>query len=92
MILTASNLGPTRPGVDPGKPFPATGPPLEVNSPVDVTVNGQAAEVMNKIGWPGLENVYRVDFRVPDGTATGIATLQLSAAWIAGAEVKIAVQ
>src|SRR5947208_13853791 len=28
-------------------------------------------DIVNKIGWPGLENVYRVDFRVPDGTAAG---------------------
>ncbi|MGH8245112.1 MAG: hypothetical protein ACREUU_01620, partial [Gammaproteobacteria bacterium] len=91
LILTATNLGPTRPGVDPGKPFPLN-PLPEVNSPVDVVVNGQAGEVINKIGWPGLENVYRVDFRVPDGTGAGIATLQLTAAWIAGSEVKIAVQ
>ena len=91
LIVTATNLGPTRPGVDAGKPFPLD-PLQEVNSPVDVLVNGQAAQVVNKIGWPGFENVYRVDFLVPEGTAAGMATLQLSAAWIAGSEVKIAVQ
>jgi len=91
LILTATNLGATRPGVDPGKPFPLT-PLLEVNSPLDLLVNGQAVEVVNKIGWPTLENVYRVDFRVPEGTAAGITILQLSVAWIAGSEVKFAVQ
>ena len=48
-------------------PGPATGVRLEirelhvnlvwpgevVNSPVEVTVNGKDAEVINKIGWPG---------------------------------------
>ena len=91
LIVMATNLGPTRPGVDPGKPFP-TDPLQVVNSPVDVLVNGQAAEVGNKIGWPGFENVYRVDVRVPDGIAAGMATLQLSAAWIPGAPVNIPIQ
>jgi uncharacterized protein (TIGR03437 family) len=67
-------------------------PLQEVNSPVDVLVNGQAAEVVNKVGWPGFENVYRVDFRVPEGTAAGMATLQLSAAWIPGSPVNIQIQ
>jgi hypothetical protein len=48
--------------------------------------------MINAIGWPGLVDTYRVDFRVPDGIATGMAALQLTAAWIAGSEVKIAVQ
>lgn len=91
LILSAANLGPTRPGLDPGQVFPLS-PLQEVNSPVDVMVNGQAAEVVNKIGWPGLENVYRMDFRVPEGTVSGIATLRLTAAWITASEVKIAIQ
>jgi hypothetical protein len=94
LIVAAANLGPTRPGVDPGKPFPPypDNPLQEVNSPVEVMVNGQAAEVINKIGWPGLENVYRVDFRVPAGTAAGMASVQLSAAWIPGPPVNIQIQ
>jgi len=91
LIVMATNLGPTRPGVDPGKLFPRE-LLLDVNSPVDVVINGQAAEVINKIGWPGFENVYRVDFRVPAGTAAGMATVQLSAAWIPGSPVNIQVQ
>ncbi|MBI3470113.1 MAG: hypothetical protein HY013_02000 [Candidatus Solibacter usitatus] len=91
LILTATHLGPTRPGVDPGRPFPPS-PLQEVNSPVDVLVNGQTAEVINKIGWPGLVDNYRVDFRVPEGTAAGTASLQLTAAWIAGPPVNIPVQ
>ncbi|MBI3683877.1 MAG: hypothetical protein HY235_26175 [Acidobacteria bacterium] len=39
LSLIATNLGPTRPGVDPGQPFPAS-PRQIVNSPLEVTVNG----------------------------------------------------
>jgi uncharacterized protein (TIGR03437 family) len=57
-----------------------------------VTVNGQDAEVVNGFGWPGLVDTYRVDFVVPSGLAPGTASVQLSAAWIAGNAVRIAVQ
>ena len=91
LIARASGLGPTRPGINPGQPFPLDAG-QEVNSPVVVSVNGQSAEMINAIGWPGLVDTYRVDFRVPDGITTGMAALQLTAAWSAGPEVKIAVQ
>jgi uncharacterized protein (TIGR03437 family) len=91
LIVRATGLGPTRPGIDPGQPFPLNAE-QEVNSPVDVTVNGQTAEVINKIGWPGLVDTYRVDFRLPDATATGMAAIQLTAAWIAGSTVNIPIQ
>lgn len=91
LILTATGLGPTLPGVDPGQPFPAN-PLQEVNSPVEVTVNGKPAEVINKIGYPGTTDTYRVDIRVPEGTAPGTATVQLSVAWITGSEVKVAIR
>ena len=91
LIAQATGLGPTVPGVDPGQPFP-TDAILQVNSPVAVTVNGRDAELVNGIGWPGLVDTYRVDFRVPEGTAAGTASVQLSAAWIAGTAVRIAVQ
>jgi hypothetical protein len=82
LILAASNLGPTRPGVDPGVAFPASGPLQEVNSPVEVFINGRPAEVVNKIGWPGRENVYRVDFRLPPDTVPGYLDVRLAAAWV----------
>jgi hypothetical protein len=44
------------------------------------------------IGWPGMNNVYRVDFRVPEGTVAGPATLGLSVAWINGPEAKFPVR
>ena len=63
-----------------------------VNSPVEVTVNGKEAEVINRVGWPGTYDLYRVDFRVPSGLPAGTATIQLTAAWIPAPEVKIPVQ
>ena len=91
LIVKATGLGPTVPGVDPGQPFP-TDTTVQINSPVAVTVAGKDAELVNSIGWPGLVNTYRVDFRVPDGTTTGTAAIQLSAAWIAGSAVNIPIQ
>ncbi len=92
-ILSAfvTGLGPTVPGVDPGSPFPAS-PLAAVNSPVEVTVNGRPAEVLAAVGYPGTTDNYQVNFRVPTDTAKGTATVQVSAAWIAGSEVRIAIQ
>ena len=64
VIVRATGLGPTRPGVNPGQPFPSDSV-QEVNSPVEVLVGGKTAEVVNKLGWPGSVDTYRVDFRVP---------------------------
>ena len=91
LSLFATGLGPTRPGVDPGKPFPAS-PLAAVNSPVEVTVNGRAAEVTAAVGYPGTVDSYQVNFRVPSESARGTATIQVTAAWITGPEVRIAVQ
>ena len=91
LIAKATGLGPTVPGINPGQPFPLDAT-QEVNSPVEVSVNGQSAEVINKIGWPGLVDTYRIDFRVPDGTAAGPAGVQLTAAWIAGSPSNIAIK
>ena len=91
LIARATGLGPTVPGVDPGQPFPTDAAP-QVNSPVDLTVNGQSAEVLNKIGWPGQMDTYRLDFRVPDGATAGMAAIQLTAAWIAGSSLNIPIQ
>jgi len=94
LMMSVSGLGPVRPNLDPGKPFPVwqAGKEHQVNSPVEVTVNGKAAAVTSAIGWPGMNNVYRVDFRVPEGTAAGTATLGLSVAWINGPDVKFPVK
>jgi uncharacterized protein (TIGR03437 family) len=86
-----TGLGPTKPGVDPGKPFPAS-PLAAVNSPVEVLVNGRPAEVLAAVGFPGAVDGYQVNFRVPSDTAKGMATVQVSAAWIAGPAVTINIQ
>jgi hypothetical protein len=91
LSLFCAGLGPTRPGVDSGQPFPAT-PLAVVNSPVEVKVNGKPAEVLAAIGFPGAMDSYQVNFRVPPDTSKGVATIQVSAAWIAGTPVSITVQ
>jgi uncharacterized protein (TIGR03437 family) len=63
-----------------------------VNSPVEVTVNGTSAEVLAAVGFPGTVDSYQVNFRVPSNAAKGAATVQVSAAWIAGPAVTIVVQ
>ena len=90
LIVSARGLGPTRPGIDPGASFPAT-PPQIVNSPVEVTVGGQRVEPINQIGWPGEQNLYRLDFRMPNTTGSTVP-VQLTAAWISGPAFTLPVQ
>jgi uncharacterized protein (TIGR03437 family) len=91
LSLFVTGLGPTVPAVDPGQPFPSS-PAATVNSPIEVKVNGNSAEVLGAGGFPGSVDGYQVNFRVPQDTAKGAATIQVSAAWIAGPKVQIAVQ
>jgi uncharacterized protein (TIGR03437 family) len=91
LSLFATGLGPVKPSLDPGQPFPAT-PPAAVNSPVNVTVNGKPADVLASVGFPGAVDGYQVNFRVPPDTVKGVATIQVSAAWVTGAPVSIMVQ
>jgi hypothetical protein len=91
LSLFATGLGPTRPGINPGQPFPSS-PLAVVNSPLEVTVNGKPAEVLGAVGYPGAVDGYQVNFRVPPDTAKGTAAIQVSVAWIAGASVNISVQ
>lgn len=63
-----------------------------VNSPVEVTVKGKAAEVLSAVGLPGTVDGYQVNFRMPPDAAKGPASIQISAAWISGAAVNIPVQ
>jgi len=48
-------------------------------------------ELINQIGWPGEQNLYRLDFRMPK-TSGSTAPLQLAAAWISGPTFTIPVQ
>ena len=91
LSLFATGLGPTRPGVTPGQPFPS-GLLAVVNSPIDVTVNGKSTEVLASVGYPGALDGYQVNFRMPSDTPKGTATIQVSAAWTVGAAVSILVQ
>jgi len=91
LSLFMTGLGPTKPGVDPGSPFPAS-PAAIVNSPVSVTVNGESAEVLGAVGYPGAVDGYQVNFRVPSDARKGTASVQVTAAWIAGPAVQIAIQ
>ena len=91
LSLFATGLGPTVPAVDPGQPFPSN-PLAAVNSPVDVSVNGKSAEVLAAVGFPGVVDGYQVNFRVPADAAKGMATIQVSAAWITGPPVNVPIQ
>jgi uncharacterized protein (TIGR03437 family) len=91
LSLFATGLGPTRPGVDTLAPFPSS-PLVAVNSPIEVAVNGKPAEVLAAVGFPGAVDGYQVNFRVPSDTVKGVATIQVSAAWVAGAPASIMVQ
>jgi uncharacterized protein (TIGR03437 family) len=92
LIARVSNVGPTTPSVNPGAAFSNSNTYSIVNAPVEVVVGTQAQDVMNKIGWPGEVNVYRVDFEVPPGTASGALNVQLRVAGIAGPAVQIPVR
>jgi uncharacterized protein (TIGR03437 family) len=91
LSLVTTGLGPTRPGVDPGQPFPSS-PLAVVNSPVAVFVNGKSAQVLAAVGYPGAVDAYQVNFQVPPDATPGPATVQVTAAWIAGPTVNISIQ
>jgi uncharacterized protein (TIGR03437 family) len=84
-------LGPTTPAVDFGQPFPAN-TAYAANAPVEVLINGQPSEVTYAGGYGGAIDGYQVNFRLPAGLSPGAAVLQLTAAWIPGAETRISVK
>jgi hypothetical protein len=90
LSMFATGMGPLR-GVVTGQPFPSN-PPATVNSPVEVLVNGNAAEVIAAVGYPGSVDGYQVNFRLPASVAKGSAAIQVSAAWIPSVAVSIPVQ
>jgi len=91
LSLIATGLGPTVPEVDLGLPFPSD-PLATVNSPITVTVNGEASDVLAAVGYPGAVDGYQVNFRVPSDAAKGVASVQVIAAWIPGPPVNINIQ
>jgi hypothetical protein len=88
LIVQARGLAPIA-GAKFGDPAPE--PPADISAPVEVLLGGRPAQVVNKVGWPGTVDTYRVDFRVPD-EASGEVDLKLSTAWIPAPVVKIAVR
>lgn len=91
LTLYATGCGPTGPTPDPGQLFQAS--PLSiVQSPLRITVNGVTAEVLYAGGYPGTEDTYQVNFRIPSGVAPGPAALHLTTAWISGKDVTMAVR
>jgi len=74
LTLFASGLGPTRPGVEPGQPFPTDALQV-VNSPVEVLVNGKPGEVLYAGGYPGAVDRYQVNFRVHSSFVATLVTL-----------------
>lgn len=91
LVLAAKGLGATDPLLSPGATFDSAELAV-VRAPVEVTVGGLSAPVLNQIGWPGTADTYRLDFMVPGGVAPGTASLSLSSAWIPGPEVQIPVR
>ena len=91
LSLFVAGLGPTRPGVDPGKPFPSS-PLAVVTSTVEVRANGKPAEVLGAVGLPGAVDGYQVNFRLPADTLKGLASLQVSAGMVADTSVKVMVK
>jgi uncharacterized protein (TIGR03437 family) len=92
LIARATNLGFTTPATNPGDPFPSSSDYREVAAPVELIVDGHTQDAINRIGWPGETNVYRIDFSVPAGTPSGMISVQLRASGIAGPTVSIPVQ
>jgi hypothetical protein len=91
LIAAATGLGPTIPGKQPQEMFPAEAL-QQVAAPIQVLVNGVAVNASNQVGWPGTAATYRVDFQMPDDAPSGMATLQMVAAWIPGQTVEIPVR
>ncbi|MBL8227085.1 MAG: hypothetical protein JNL98_01355 [Bryobacterales bacterium] len=92
LTIAATGLGPVKPNLLPPGAETFTSSPLqEVNGPVTVVFNGNELPAINKIGWPGERNLYRVDFQVPSGASTGTASLQVNVMWIPGSAVTIPV-
>jgi uncharacterized protein (TIGR03437 family) len=91
LSIFATGLGATFPSVGSGQPFPFS-PLTVVDSLVEVRVNGRSAIVLGAYGLPGTVDGYQVNFRLQNDTAKGSASIELSAAGVAGAPVKIMVQ
>ena len=91
LTLYSRGLGPTSPSVTLGQPF-TTAILHVVIGPVEVTINGTAAQVTYAGGYPAAVDVYQVNFVMPDGLMPGTANLSVSSAWVSSTSVQIAVR
>ena len=93
LVLFATDLSPVQ-GVGPGQRLPSN-PPAPITSPVQVTVDGEPAQVLSVVGYPCVSNAYQVNFQLPSDItrgAAGVAAIQVSAAWSTSVPVNIYVQ
>ncbi len=85
------NLGPTNPPIDVGQPFART--PLNFpTSPLEVKVNGVAADVTYAAGNPGAVGVFDLEFRIPPSTPSGRATVQVFVGYVGGVPFPIYIE
>jgi uncharacterized protein (TIGR03437 family) len=91
IILKAMNLGATSPATALAQPFPRD-PLAHVVAGIDAKVNGRAAAVEERLGWPGEVNIYRVDVRLPRETESGLAKIELSENGIGSAVATLSVR
>ncbi len=91
LILQVRAGWPVQPPLAAEQVFPQD-PLRPVSIPVEASVNGAAAEVVNAIGWPGSVDHYRVDIRVPSGVAPGTAKLQVNGAYLPGVAFQLPVR
>ena len=84
VTLYATGMVPVRQPPNPGEQFGGNPPPV-IAVPVDVTLNGIAAELLYAGGYPGGTDGYQVNFRVPAGLTSGMAKLVVSNAWVPSA-------
>jgi uncharacterized protein (TIGR03437 family) len=81
LTLYARSLGPELPSAASGGGQLATGS-------VEVVIDGVVAEVTSATVDPQTPDVYRINFVVPDGVMSPLATLYLSSAWVSSAPVQ----
>jgi hypothetical protein len=81
---------PTNPPRLPGTAF-ASNPLHVVPDFLEVAVNDFAAEIVNRVGWPGERDLYRLDVRLPS-IGPGETNLQLTGAYVPAAPYRILVR
>lgn len=91
LMVYASGLGPTRPVMGPEEVFPSD-PLAAITSPVEVIVDGRPSPSIIAVGVPGTTETYRIDFRIPDNTASGVVPIRIRVAWIDGTLIQIPIQ